>query len=65
MTWIDVNDRLPEQDGKYQVKFELQVVPPIIIETETIYLGKEGPYWMGEFEVNKVTHWKPLVTDGL
>lgn len=57
--WISVNDRLPEEEGNYQVCN--RIVDPPIIEDGFYQIFKRG-FWFidGKDETKFITHWMPL-----
>jgi hypothetical protein len=65
MEYIDVEDTLPEQSGKYEVKLHTGSIAPKIIETTsyfTRYPGDNGRrhFWSSTRDWNYVMAWRPI-----
>lgn len=54
MNWISVKDRLPEEEGYYQVKFENGV------EDEKPFRIRPSKNIYGFMTMEKVIEWKPM-----
>jgi hypothetical protein len=60
--WISVEDKYPEKEGRYKVRFIRGSMTPKITEEETdfTYMGNMRPRFRGEMDWCSVTHWKNI-----
>lgn len=59
--WISVDDRLPTDGGKYQVKLQRGSASITIEETVSLFFKRKyHSYWGAQGDWSYVTHWKHI-----
>jgi hypothetical protein len=54
MKWINVNDRLPEEDQEVIV---CNFIGEVFIDK---YINDWGTWRIGDFDIEEISHWMPL-----